>query len=139
MTPTSRLIDFIIAREGKRLRAYQCTNNVWTVGVGHTEGVKQGDVITDEICEAYLIQDLQKFMECVNARCPVYTENQFIAMVSLAFNIGVNGFQRSTVARQHNAGNYQDAADAFMLWVIPPELRDRREIERALYLDNAKD
>jgi lysozyme len=55
-------------------------------------------------------------------------------MVSLCFNIGVNGFAGSSVARDLNAGNVQAAADAFLLWDHPEELLGRRKVERAQFL-----
>ena len=67
------------------------------------------------------------------------TDNQFGALVSLAYNIGLGGEAHSTVQRLHNAGDYQGAAQAFLMWdkaggrVVPALLRRRGE-ERALYL-----
>jgi lysozyme len=58
----------------------------------------------------------------------------FDACVSLAFNIGADGFARSTVAREIRAGNKRAAADAFLNWSHPSELRDRRRRERSLFL-----
>lgn len=62
------------------------------------------------------------------------SQKQFDAMVSLAFNIGLGGFASSTVARQHNAGNREAAANAFMMWVHPSMLTGRRKAERSVYL-----
>jgi lysozyme len=65
-------------------------------------------------------------------------------MVSLAFNIGSRAFRSSTVLRQHRAGNYAAAADAFLMWdkdhqdgqlVVVPGLLGRRRMERAYYLN----
>jgi lysozyme len=66
------------------------------------------------------------------------TDNQFSAMVSLAYNIGVGAFARSTVARKHNEGDHQAAAEAFALWnkaggrVLAGLVRRRKE-EADLY------
>jgi hypothetical protein len=65
--------------------------------------------------------------------------NELGAMVSLAYNIGLGGFRKSTVLRQHNAGNFQAAARAFALWnkaggKILPGLTARRAREASLYL-----
>ena len=57
------------------------------------------------------------------------TQNQFDACVSLAFNIGATGFAGSTVVHKLNAGDIDGAADAFLMWVRPPELRLRRDGE----------
>lgn len=67
------------------------------------------------------------------------TQNMFDACVSLAYNIGVGGFARSSVVRHLNAGNKQAAADAFLLWnkaggKVLKGLDNRRRAERALFL-----
>jgi GH24 family phage-related lysozyme (muramidase) len=73
----------------------------------------------------------------------VPNENQFSAMVSMAYNVGIEAFTGSSVARLFNAGNVQGAADAFRLWVkgtikgqkvTLPGLVKRREAERQLFL-----
>jgi lysozyme len=60
-------------------------------------------------------------------------------MVSLAYNIGMAAFGRSSVLHRHNAGAHDKAADAFLLWnkaggKVLPGLVRRRNAERALYL-----
>ena len=62
------------------------------------------------------------------------TVNQFDACVSLAFNIGATGFAGSTVVHKLNAGDIGGAADAFLMWMRPPELRQRRDGERTQFL-----
>jgi len=89
-----------------------------------------------------LIRDLSTAEDFVNAR-GLSSDNQFAAMVSLTFNIGTGAFLGSTVLHQHKAGNFEAAADAFLLWdkahingklVVVPGLLNRRIDERALYL-----
>jgi lysozyme len=70
------------------------------------------------------------------------TENQLGAMLSLAFNIGLGGFQTSSVLRHHRAKDYRLAADSFLLWVkdngvFVQGLYNRRVVERNLYLSPA--
>ncbi|MCF2641138.1 lysozyme [Roseburia hominis] len=79
--------------EGYRLAAYQCAAGVWTIGYGHTSGVKKGQTITQAQAEEYLRQDLRKFENYVNN--PAYVpqtaqlnQNQFDTLVSFAFNCG---------------------------------------------------
>jgi lysozyme len=64
-------------------------------------------------------------------------------MVSLTFNVGMQGFLGSSVRRLHNAGEFPAAAGAFLLWdkahvdgqlVTLPGLLNRRRAEEALYL-----
>lgn len=135
-------LDLIKSFEGLRLSAYRCPAGVWTIGYGHTgPDVKTGQHITPAEAEALLRGDLDRFESGVNSfldAAPT-TDNQFAAMVSLAFNIGLGAFQRSTVLRQHKAGNRQRAAAAFLMWVkgggrTLPGLVRRRTAERALYL-----
>ena len=73
----------------------------------------------------------------------VITPRQRAALVSITFNIGSGGFRRSTLLRRLNAGNYEGAADAFLMWnkitvngrkVVSLGLSNRRERERALFL-----
>jgi GH24 family phage-related lysozyme (muramidase) len=66
-------------------------------------------------------------------------ENQFSAMVSFAFNVGLNAYRGSTLLRKHNAGDFAGAAAEFPRWVyaggeVLPGLVRRREAERTLYL-----
>jgi lysozyme len=129
-------IAAIKQREGFKLRAYQDTRKIWTIGVGHTgPDVKRGVIWSEPHVDAILVLDLQKFENAVNmAAKNVLTQNQFDACVSLAFNIGVQGFIGSSVVKQINSGNMQAAADDFLMWEKPPELKARREGEWAQFL-----
>lgn len=126
--------------EGFSGRAYQCPAGVWTIGYGFTAGVQPGDTITREQAEARLDRELAEFGAGV-ARLLTRpaTPNQFGAMASLAFNVGLAAFARSSVLRLHNAGDFEAAARAFHLWnraggrVLRGLVR-RRAAEAALYL-----
>lgn len=136
----------IAESEGWSNVAYRCPAGVWTIAWGETEGVSPGDVCTEEQGDRWLLEDLQERVRAVRAMCTVEpSPNELGAMVSLAYNIGLEGFRRSTVLRQHNAGNRQAAARAFALWnkarnPATGELRvlngltARRAREAALYL-----
>jgi lysozyme len=138
-------VQAIAQREGRILHAYRDTRGILTIGVGHTSaagppGVAAGMVITAAECDAILSRDLAQFEDAVNAklRVPIgqnkLSQNAFDACVSLAFNIGAPGFTGSTVARDINDDEMQAAADAFLMWDHPPELKGRREGERAQFL-----
>lgn len=125
--------------EGLRLDAYLDGGGVPTIGYGSTRGVKMGDVITPGEAERRLLDDLSRhditpYLDgCATSQC------QFDAMTSLAFNIGLDRFNGSTVLKRHRQGNYPRAADAFLLWVYDNGrrvrgLENRREAERMLYL-----
>jgi lysozyme len=134
-------IELIKRNEGCELTAYQDSVGVWTIGYGHTgPDVSAGLRITQDQAEALLRQDLEKFQDGVDDLLGADTsDNQFGAMVSLAFNIGLGHFKTSSVLREHNAGHTQTAADAFLLWnkAGGKELKGltrRRAEERGLYL-----
>lgn len=130
--------------EGTKLIAYQDVAGIWTIGTGHTPS-HQGQVITMAQANALLLADTAHAAAAVDGatRDVATTDNQFSAMVSLAFNIGTGAFKGSSVLRYHRAKQYQAAADAFLRWnkahvdgalVTVKGLTRRREEERALYL-----
>jgi lysozyme len=110
----------------------------YSIGYGHS-GAYEGQVISRTQAEALFDADALVYEAAVNAVCPHTTQQQFDALVSLAYNIGIAGFTSSTVARLHNAGNIAGAGDAFRMWDesdggVNPVLVARRERERSLYL-----
>lgn len=134
-----------IARsEGCRLRAYRDVAGVWTIGWGETEGVRPGDVMTQDEADQLLCSRLAECVQGVEAALThPATPHQLAAMVSLAYNVGLAGFARSSVLRAHNTGNPLAAARAFGLWNkarmggVLKEVRGltaRRARESALYL-----
>jgi lysozyme len=128
--------------EGLKLDSYRCPAGIATVGFGHTgPDVRIPMTITPGEAERLLHEDLARFENGVtNCLCGVPTNsNQFSAMVSLAYNIGLGNFATSTVLKRHKLGNYAAAANAFLLWnkantQVLPGLTRRREDERELYL-----
>lgn len=138
-------VELIAASEGCRLRAYRCPSGVPTLGWGHTEGVRMGDICTQHQADLWLVTDLQQRTARVEEMCRRRpTRNELGALVSLAYNVGEAGLRASTVLRQHNAGNTQAAARAFALLnkarvnngalTTLPGLTARRAREAALYL-----
>lgn len=137
-------IDLIKSFEGLRLESYPDVAGIWTIGYGHILDVIEGMVIDVEQALGFLKQDL-KSTEAYITRAlgsSKTTPNQFSAMVSLAYNIGIGNFGKSTVLREHKAGNHQSAARAFMLWdkatidgqpQVVAGLARRRGAERQLY------
>lgn len=97
------------------LTAYQGANGIWTIGYGHTgPDVKADTVITQQEADQLLINDLVRFNNGVNALVTVkINQNQFDALVSFCYQLGVGSLQNSTLLRLLNAGNYQAAADQF--------------------------
>ena len=136
-----------IARsEGLRLRAYRCPAGVPTIARGRTRGVKMGDTCSQEQADAWFVEDLAEFTDGVQrALKRDASENELGALVSLAYNIGLAGFARSTVLKKHNEGDRQSAARAFALWnkaringvlQVVDGLTSRRAREAALYLSD---
>jgi lysozyme len=124
--------------EGRKLEAYLDGGGVPTIGIGHTRSVQLGQTITDEECDRLFDEDLKDHDISPLLDCPT-TDNQFAAMTSLAFNIGLERFRNSTVLKRHKLGNTLGAANAFLLWVYDNGKRvqglvNRREAERKLYL-----
>lgn len=138
-------IDLISSFEGIRLNAYDDGVGVWTIGIGTTvypNGVivKKGDKCTLEQALKYLQHDLKSFEKTVNESVKVpLSQNQFDALVSLAYNIGSGAFKNSTLLKKLNAKDYAGAADQFLVWnkgggKVLKGLVRRREAERALFL-----
>lgn len=131
--------------EGLRTEAYQDQRGIWTLGYGHTRGVAEGDTCTDEQATEWLKQDIAiaaAGVDRATVGCAT-TDNQFAAMVSLAYNIGVFNFIQSSVLSAHRAGNVGTAAADFLKWdkthiggnlVDDAGLLRRRQAESQLYL-----
>ena len=90
-------IDLIKEFEGCKLQAYLCPAGVWTVGVGHTKGVKKGMVITQQQAETFLKDDIKLVETLLNGMGINYTQNQFDSLTSWIFNLGQGNFKSSTM------------------------------------------
>lgn len=116
--------------EGLRLVAYQCTANKWTLGIGcttHADGrpVKRGDTLKDE-AEAWRMFRLcvKKYIKAVNELVTInLNQNQFDALVSFVFNIGIGskatntGFAGSTLLKKINANELDDVPEQMARWI----------------------
>lgn len=133
-------IKFIRDHEGCVLTAYQDGGGVWTIGVGHTRGVKAGQVITKAQADAFLADDIAPVETCINQSVAVsLNQNQFDALASFIFNVGETAFKKSTLLKKLNTGDYRGAADQFTRWVYDNNvfvqgLYNRRVDEKALFL-----
>ena len=125
--------------EGCRLKAYLCPAGVWTIGYGHTQGVKPDMVINQLQAERFLRQDLKRFEDAVTSLVKVpITLNQFSALVSFAYNVGVGALYDSTLLRKLNKKDYKGAANEFLRWnkaggKVLPGLTRRRLAEKDLF------
>jgi len=113
-------LNLIKSHEGLRLEAYPdpgTGGDPWTIGYGHTQGVKPGDVIDDATATQFLRDDIAWVEECVNEAADVdLSRNQFDALCSFVFNVGCKAFKGSTLLRLLNAGNYEAAEHQFARW-----------------------
>lgn len=135
-----KAIKLLETFEGCRLKAYKCPAGVWTIGYGHTEGVKEGDTITKEKAREILGQDLLAYH---NQLVPlVYvpvTKSMHAALLSFIYNLGAGTCKKSTLFKELNARNYQAAANGFSQYVFAggkklDGLVSRRNAERQMFL-----
>jgi len=136
--------EAIASHEGCVLTAYPdpgTGGEPWTIGVGHTGGVKRGDCITNAEAMDLLADDLQAAEAAVNSAVKVpISQHEFDAMVSLTFNIGAGAFKSSTLVRLLNAGDRRGAGDQFLRWNraggrVMAGLTNRRKDEREMFLE----
>ena len=130
--------------EGLELEAYQDIAGIWTIGYGHTETAQPGMTITARQAEDLLRRDLVSRENGVDRAVTVpLNQNEFDALVSFVYNVGINAFRGSTALRRLNRGDRMGAADALTWWnkaTVGGVLREvqgltrRRAAERALFL-----
>lgn len=106
--------------EGCRLVAYPdpaTGGEPWTIGIGHTGDVKEGDTCTPVDAQEWLKSDSSDAESCIDAHVTAdLDQNQRDALISLIYNIGCGNFKNSTLCRLLNAGNYDAAAQQFLRW-----------------------
>lgn len=132
-------VALIESFESCDLHAYQDTGGVWTIGWGHTDGVKAGEVITQAEADALFQQDLTATeIEVQNLLKIQITRNEFASLVSFEYNTGALG--ASPGLKLLNARQFQAAwDDHFCLYIHDANgttlagLVRRRAAERALF------
>lgn len=137
-------VDLIKEREGLRLESYYGPAGTLLIGYGHAAGVTPEMKINETEAESLLRDDLQAIEQHIRNELHVeVSENEFSAMVVLAYNIGTGAFANSTVMLELNAGNRSAAADGFLMWnkvnrngqfIEDPHLTEHRAKERNLFL-----
>jgi len=151
MKTSKKGIDFITAREGFRLKPYKDSKGLWTVGVGHllteTElhtglihhpdfdlSNKDWRKLTEIDVKNLLRYDLTRFENSVGYNLPNIKQNEFDALVSFSFNVGVGAFESSTLVKYVKLGlDIASIEKQFLRWAHPPELLGRRKLEVKLY------
>jgi len=166
---SKRGADLMHRYEGYRSRPYLCPAHIWTIGYGHVlyqdqirlpvarvgdyQGMIRKDyplrpednrVWTKDEIENLFSQDVANFERGALRLSPNLAGRQgaFDAVVSFAFNAGLGNYQRSQIRIRNNRGEFDGAAEAFMMWTKGggrelPGLVRRRKDERALFLSDA--
>lgn len=139
MKTSQRGINLIKQFEGVRLTAYKCPAGVYTIGYGHTRGVKRGMKITEEEASAYLAADLLNSEKAVERYDSVYhwNQNEFDALVSFTFNCGATNLR--SLLRNGRRNRSQIAATLPLYrkagGKVLKGLERRRAAEKALFLE----
>jgi lysozyme len=159
--------DLMHRYEGFRNKPYLCPAHIWTIGYGHVlyqeqirlPVVRTADkpapmirkemplkiedfrIWSKEEIDALFRNDVETFERGVLRLVPnvVGRQGSFDALVSFAFNAGLGNLQRSTIRMKANRGDWEGAAEAFMVWTkgggkVLPGLVKRRQAEIALFL-----
>lgn len=136
-------INLIKQFEGCILHAYKDAVGVPTIGYGHTGAVYMNQKITQEEAETLLRHDLDEFEDGVARLVKVpLNQNQFDALVSFSYNVGLGNLSKSTLLKKLNEKDYVGAASQFALFnkgrvdgvlTVLPGLTRRRAAEAALF------
>lgn len=139
MKTSQRGIDLIKQFEGLRLTAYKCPAGVYTIGYGHTRGVKRGMKITEEEASAYLAADLHNSEKAVERYDSIYhwNQNEYDALVSFTFNCGATNLRSLLRNGQRNRSQiavtlplYRKSGGKVLKGLVR-----RRAAEKALFLE----
>ena len=116
-------LALIRAYEGFRAAAYRCPAGVWTIGFGHTSEagppvVRAGMRVSKAEANTILARDVAMFASdiALMIRVPL-NANQFSALVSFAYNVGVGAFRSSSVLKAVNASDFAAVPRRLNLWV----------------------
>lgn len=126
-----RIKENLKKREGVRLKAYQDSGGVWTIGYGHTKGVKPGMTITKEQADAYLEQDMKTHVDAALDLYANHSDKTKMLAADLAYNAGIGAIQPgSRFSKLAQAGEIS-ASDYSKLYttskgVFTPGLVNRR-------------
>ena len=139
MKTSQQGINLIKQFEGVRLTAYKCPAGVYTIGYGHTRGVRRGMKITEEEASAFLTTDLLNSEKAVERYDSVYhwNQNEFDALVSFTFNCGATNLR---ALLRNGRRNRSQIAETLPLYrkaggKVLKGLERRRAAEKALFLE----
>lgn len=133
-------IELIKKFEGCKLTAYRDSVGIPTIGIGHTRGVKMGMKITLQQAADFLREDLAYCEKTLNGIGVVFTQNEYDALCSWVFNLGVGSFTKSTMYKRIVArADKESITDEMVKWVFAGGrsllgLKRRRVEEANMYL-----
>ena len=147
--PAAEAIALIKEFEGFESQAYIDTNGMPVIGYGLSQiagqPVRVGDRISPQQADLALKAHLQEIYRELDRIIRVrLSDRQLSAIASIAFNVGINSIERSTLVKKVNAKDYHGAANEFLRWnkanvrgrlVQLPGLTRRRQAERELFLE----
>lgn len=133
--------------EGLSTKAYYCPAGVLTIGYGHTgslngKRLSPDDIITPDFAETLLAQDLvsteNALTHALDADNISLTQNQFDALISFAYNLGIHALVTSTMWKLLANGDFTGAAKQFDRWIYSRGIKlkgliTRRAEERSLF------
>lgn len=140
-------IELIKSFEGFQPLSTKIGKGRWVIGYGHVKAAREGLRITRENAESVLREyDLPPIEAAIRRRvlAPIH-QNEFDALVSFVFSIGIAAFERSDVLARLNTGDFLGAAEAMGAWrkarvnghpVVIDALVRRRASERAMFLEH---
>lgn len=134
-------LDFISLLEGIKSKPYKDSVGIWTIGIGSTlledgtKVTKDTKSLTKEQIYTLFTITSKKYEDAVNNFIKItLTQNQFNALFALCYNIGIEGFKKSTVVKRiNNKNNKVDITNAWLMWTKQKELTGRRIKEINLY------
>ena len=102
-------LELIKKFEGCKLKSYKCPAGVWTIGYGHTEDIKEGDIVSPEEANKLLRADVFKFEEYV-------TDNVIVNLTQNQFDLGVGNLRNSTMLKKLNNADYTSVPFEMKRW-----------------------
>lgn len=143
MRISDRGIELIKRFEGYSSLPYQDAVGVWTIGYGTTRDVDEGTPRIDKVkAEKLLLEDLRRFQDAIEQFTKVpLTQNQFDALCSFVYNVGIGAYKRSTLLKKLNKGDYDAVPVELMKWNkaggrVLRGLTRRRTAEANLWQEN---
>ena len=141
MKASIKASDLIEHFEAFKAKAYKCPAGVWTIGFGTTKNVKQGMEVSITEARALLSNTILEIENDLNKLNLKLNQNQFDALVSFIYNLGLGNFKKSTLLKliEKNPNNSLIRQE-FMKWKLANGkvlngLVRRREAEANLYFE----